>query len=272
MQSNQPQSPQQQQGGLQQKSPTQQQQGFSPTYASGAFRPSHLSSTQQQSQQSPTGMQQSPTGVQQQQVGLQQPNQPQLQQQPQQLQQQPQLQQQQYGKQTSGLQPSGIQSTQPKLQQEQGLESSQLSQQLKCPLGYGSDSFTSKEVSKQFGKIPGVIEQNEINRQNIITRQTGCPIGHVKDSLTSGSQGPLCVQDLDLLEKLQHFNTEKIPPRNVHALGTGAYGTFTVTNDISKYTCADLFNQVGKSTQFITRFSGIFTEVGDPETTRDVSF
>ncbi|KAL0490717.1 catalase [Acrasis kona] len=101
-----------------------------------------------------------------------------------------------------------------------------------------------------------------------MTKLTGHPIGEGKHSITAGPQGPLVV-DVQLLEKLQQFTREKIPPRNVHALGYGAYGEFTVTNDISEYTSADIFNAVGKKTPLFTRFSGIFTEVGDADTTRD---
>nr|CAG4715069.1 unnamed protein product [Naegleria fowleri] len=147
---------------------------------------------------------------------------------------------------------------------------SQTQQTAQCPLGFGSGTkfhSVSKEAALQFGRVP--LSGQSIVPQNVLTRDNGCPVGHVKDSMTAGSQGPLCVGDLDLLEKLLHFNCEKIPPRNVHALGCGAYGTFTVTNDIRQYTSADLFSEVGKKTEFITRFSGIFTEVGDADTTRD---
>ena len=72
------------------------------------------------------------------------------------------------------------------------------------------------------------------------------------------------MQDTDFLEKLAHFTREKIPARIVHSLGSGAYGTFVVTNDITKYSCAKLFSKVGKRTNLITRMSGAFTEQGDP--------
>jgi len=78
------------------------------------------------------------------------------------------------------------------------------------------------------------------------------------------------MQDNVLMEKIQAFDREKIPARNVHALGTGAYGKFTVTNDISKYCKAALFNKVGKETELFARLSGTFTEQGDPDTTRDI--
>lgn len=101
------------------------------------------------------------------------------------------------------------------------------------------------------------------------TRASGCPLADIKNSMTAGPLGPVMMQDVGLTEKLQHFDREKIPARNVHALGTGAYGTFVVTNDISKYTRADLFSSVGKKTPVFARFSGIFTEQGDPDTSRD---
>jgi catalase len=76
------------------------------------------------------------------------------------------------------------------------------------------------------------------------TRANGCPIADIKNSMTAGPLGPIVMQDVGLLEKLQHFDREKIPARNVHALGTGAYGTFTVTKDVSKWTRASLFSTV----------------------------
>lgn len=101
-----------------------------------------------------------------------------------------------------------------------------------------------------------------------MTRATGCPVAHMKHSLTAGPNGPVLLQDYELVEKLQHFDREKIPPRNVHALGNGAYGKLTVTNDISQYSKAKVFN-VGSSTNIFVRFSGIFTELGEADTTRD---
>jgi catalase len=90
----------------------------------------------------------------------------------------------------------------------------------------------------------------------------------MKHSLTAGPMGPILLQDTVMLEKVTHFDREKIPPRNVHAHGTGVHGHFVSTNDVSKYTCASLFSK-GKKTPLFARFSGIFTEVGDPETARD---
>jgi len=102
------------------------------------------------------------------------------------------------------------------------------------------------------------------------TTLTGCPFAENKNSLTAGRHGPALLQDTVLLEKLQQFDREKIPARNVHALGTGAHGCFTVTHDIAKYTRAALFNKVGKTTEVFARLSGVFTEQGDADTMRDV--
>lgn len=107
-------------------------------------------------------------------------------------------------------------------------------------------------------------------RPRVFTSLTGCPFAENKNSLTAGRHGPGLLQDTVLMEKLQQFDREKIPARNVHALGTGAYGRFTVTHDISQYTRAALFNRVGKTTDVFTRLSGVFTEQGDADTIRDV--
>jgi catalase len=78
------------------------------------------------------------------------------------------------------------------------------------------------------------------------------------------------MHDTVLLEKVTQFTREKIPARNVHALGEGCKGHFIVTKDITKYTCAKVFSKVGKKTDLICRMSGTFTEQGDPDTTRDL--
>src|SRR5471030_1134559 len=80
-----------------------------------------------------------------------------------------------------------------------------------------------------------------------LTTATGAPIGE-QQALTAGPRGPVLLQDVQLLEQMQHFNRERIPERVVHAKGSGAYGTFTVTKDISRYTRAQLFQTVGATT------------------------
>jgi len=116
--------------------------------------------------------------------------------------------------------------------------------------------------------LPG--SEQYLEKGNVtLTKMTGCPVAHNKNSLTCGPHGPVVLSDHHLLEKLTQFDREKIPARNVHALGTGCYGHLTITNDISRYTRAKLFSKVGKKTDLFVRFSGIFTEQGDPDTNRD---
>lgn len=89
-------------------------------------------------------------------------------------------------------------------------------------------------------------------------------------SLTAGERGPVLLQDYQLLEKLAHFNRERIPERVVHAKGAGAKGVFKLTHDMKAYTKADLFNGVGKETPILLRFSQVAGESGYPDTIRDV--
>lgn len=102
-----------------------------------------------------------------------------------------------------------------------------------------------------------------------LTTASGIPVADNQNSLSAGPRGPLLLQDFHLIEKLQHFNRERIPERVVHAKGSGAYGTFTVTHDITKYTQAKLFAQVGKTTETFVRFSTVGGERGSADTERD---
>ena len=79
-----------------------------------------------------------------------------------------------------------------------------------------------------------------------LTSASGRPYYEYENSQSVGPRGPLLVQDFWLHEDMAHFNRERIPERVVHAKGTGAYGTFTVTNDITQYTKASVFSQIGK--------------------------
>ena len=103
-----------------------------------------------------------------------------------------------------------------------------------------------------------------------ITTATGIPVGDNQNSLTAGPRGPLLVQDWQLFEKHAHFNRERIPERVVHAKGSGAYGTLTVTGDITQYTKAALFSEVGKQTSCFFRFSTVAGERGAADAERDV--
>ena len=80
-----------------------------------------------------------------------------------------------------------------------------------------------------------------------LTTATGTPIADNQNSLTAGKRGPTLLQDTWLLEKLAHFDRERIPERVVHAKGSAAYGELTITNDIAQYSKADLFSQVGNA-------------------------
>lgn len=102
-----------------------------------------------------------------------------------------------------------------------------------------------------------------------LTTANGAPIG-VQQALTAGPRGPLLMQDVALLEQMQHFNRERIPERVVHAKGSGAYGTFTVTNDVTKHTRADFLNRAGKKTEVFLRFSTVAGERGAADAERDV--
>jgi catalase len=102
-----------------------------------------------------------------------------------------------------------------------------------------------------------------------LTTANGAPVG-TQQALTAGARGPLLMQDVQLLEQMQHFNRERIPERVVHAKGSGAYGTFTVTGDITKYTKAAVFGRVGKTTDVFLRFSTVAGERGAADAERDV--
>lgn len=102
-----------------------------------------------------------------------------------------------------------------------------------------------------------------------LTTASGKPYTENENSQTVGPRGPILLQDFILHEKMAHFNRERIPERVVHAKGSGAYGTFTVTHDITKYTKAKLFNEIGKKTKTFLRFSTVGGEKGSADTERD---
>lgn len=103
-----------------------------------------------------------------------------------------------------------------------------------------------------------------------LTTSSGAPVADNQNSLTAGPRGPVLMQDFHLLEKLAHQNRERIPERTVHAKGSAAYGTLTITNDISKYTKAAALSQVGKKTEAFLRFSTVAGERGAADAERDV--
>lgn len=109
-----------------------------------------------------------------------------------------------------------------------------------------------------------------MSERKYLTTSAGAPVASNQNSLTAGPRGPLLLQDYQLIEKLAHQNRERIPERPVHAKGWGAYGTFTVTNDITKYTKAKLFSEIGKQTEVLARFSTVAGELGAADAERDV--
>jgi catalase len=102
-----------------------------------------------------------------------------------------------------------------------------------------------------------------------LTRDTGAPVGDNQNSKTAGSDGPVLLEDLNLIEKLARFDRERIPERVVHARGTGAQGVFVASTDFSKFTKASLFGAPGKKTPVFVRFSTVMNFRGSPEAARD---
>ncbi|WP_113716028.1 catalase [Arthrobacter dokdonensis] len=103
-----------------------------------------------------------------------------------------------------------------------------------------------------------------------LTTVAGAPVANNQDSLTAGPRGPMLLQDAWFLEKMAHFDREVIPERRMHAKGSGAFGTLTITNDISKYTSAKVFSEVGKKTDMFARFSTVAGERGAADAERDI--
>ncbi len=103
-----------------------------------------------------------------------------------------------------------------------------------------------------------------------LTTAAGAPVPDNQNSLTAGPRGPVLMQDFWLTEKLAHFNRERIPERIVHAKGSAAHGTFTVINDLSRYTSAHLFSKAGLETPVVLRFSTVAGERGAADAERDV--
>ncbi|HRZ81828.1 MAG TPA: catalase [Candidatus Hydrogenedentes bacterium] len=103
-----------------------------------------------------------------------------------------------------------------------------------------------------------------------LTTNAGAPVPDNQNSLTAGPRGPMLLQDVWFLEKLAHFDREVIPERRMHAKGSGAYGTFTVTHDITRFTKARIFSEVGKKTDLFVRFSTVAGERGAADAERDI--
>lgn len=102
-----------------------------------------------------------------------------------------------------------------------------------------------------------------------MTTSSGAPVGDNQNSLSVGPRGPLLMEDFHLIEKNAQFNRERIPERVVHAKGAGAYGFLKVTTDVTQYTKADLFSEIGKETEAFVRFSTVAGERGSADSARD---
>ena len=107
------------------------------------------------------------------------------------------------------------------------------------------------------------------DQKKTLTTSSGAPVEDNQNSLSAGPRGPLLMEDHALIEKMAVFNRERIPERVVHAKGAGAYGTLTVTGDITQYTKAKLFAEMGKKTECFVRFSTVGGESGSADTARD---
>ncbi len=103
-----------------------------------------------------------------------------------------------------------------------------------------------------------------------LTTAAGAPVPDNQNTMTAGPRGPVLLQDIWLLEKLAHFDREVIPERRMHAKGSGAYGSLTVTHDITRYTRARLFSAVGQKTELFARFTTVAGERGAADAERDI--
>ncbi len=103
-----------------------------------------------------------------------------------------------------------------------------------------------------------------------LTTNAGAPVVDNQNVITAGPHGPMMLQDVWFMEKLAHFDREVIPERRMHAKGSGAFGSFTVTNDITSYTKAKIFSKIGKKTEMFARFSTVAGERGAADAERDI--
>lgn len=103
-----------------------------------------------------------------------------------------------------------------------------------------------------------------------LTTDFGAPVVDNQNSMTAGPRGPLLAQDIWLNEKLANFAREVIPERRMHAKGSGAFGTFTVTQDITRFSRAKIFSEIGKQTEMFARFTTVAGERGAADAERDI--
>jgi len=111
-------------------------------------------------------------------------------------------------------------------------------------------------------------DQHEQQRP-LTTTEAGIAVSSDDSSVTVGPDGPTLLQESSLIEKMAQFNRERVPQRVVHAKGSGAFGSFEVTEDVTQWTRAAFLNQVGKCTPLLIRFSTVAGELGSADTVRD---
>ena len=109
-----------------------------------------------------------------------------------------------------------------------------------------------------------------MEKKSKLTTAAGAPVADNQNAMTAGPRGPMLMQDVWFQEKLAHFDREVIPERRMHAKGSGAFGTFTVTHDITRYTKAKVFSDIGKKTDVFVRFSTVAGERGAADAERDI--
>lgn len=109
----------------------------------------------------------------------------------------------------------------------------------------------------------------KVNENKMLTLNNGSPVDNDQASITTEKPTINLLSDIHVVEKLAHFDRERIPERVVHAKGAGAHGYFEVTHDVTQYTCADFLSKIGKKTELIVRFSTVGGERGSADTARD---
>ena len=128
-----------------------------------------------------------------------------------------------------------------------------------------------KNPMEKNGIDPHSPSRNDVSGEHRQLRtHVGAPVPNNQDSMTAGPRGPVLMQDVWYMEKMAHFDREVIPERRMHAKGSGAFGTFTVTHDITRYTKAAIFSHVGKKTEMFARFSTVAGERGAADAERDI--
>lgn len=134
-----------------------------------------------------------------------------------------------------------------------------------------ADDMKKMDPTEKNGLGDPIPSRNQnVNDDPTLRRAGGQIVDNDEDTMTAGERGHVSIQDLWLFEKHAHFNREVIPERRMHAKGWGAWGEFTVTHDISKYTRAKLFSKVGNKCKMFTRMSTVAGERGAADAERDI--